>query len=49
LGKYKLNEQSTITHFDNQLFEIKDLLAVVGQTGDNYRTYTKHTIALAAE
>jgi serine phosphatase RsbU (regulator of sigma subunit) len=52
ITKFRLHEQSTITHFDNQLFEIKGDKRPIGgggQMGNSHRTYTKHTIALAAD
>ncbi len=52
ITKFKLNEQQMITHFDNNLFEIKGDKKPIGgggHTGNHHRTYTKHTIALAAD
>jgi len=50
ITKYILNEKPTISHFDNQLFEIKgDKIPIGGQMGNRERVYTKYTIALAAD
>jgi serine phosphatase RsbU (regulator of sigma subunit) len=50
ITKYILKEQPTISHFDDQLFEIKgDKKPIGGQKEGSERKYTKHTIALAAD